>query len=148
LDCPRCGHVYSTYEFIKQGFEEHGEEVVRAAFSLKRTAILQINPLQNIICRNCRLHISVAGRGFYPGYDYEYYQNKPGEPGSYACCRAPWPDPWPNLQKSVWPPNSGANAGASWGRRLNSYALPRTERMEPESGGPLQTLGPRRAADF
>jgi hypothetical protein len=25
-DCPRCGHVYSTYEFIRQGIEEHGEE--------------------------------------------------------------------------------------------------------------------------
>jgi hypothetical protein len=24
LDCPRCGHVYSTYEFIQQGIEEHG----------------------------------------------------------------------------------------------------------------------------
>jgi hypothetical protein len=92
LYCPRCGHVYSTYEFIQQGFEQHGEEVVRAAFSLKRVAILQINPVQNIICPNCRLHILVAGKGFYPGYD-----TKPGEPGSYACCRAPWPVPpdWP-----------------------------------------------------
>jgi hypothetical protein len=96
LDCPRCGHVYSTYEFIQQGIEEHGEEHVRAAFSLKRVAIVQINPVQDIICRNCRSHILVAGRGFYPGYDYEYYSKFPGEPGSYACCRAPWPDPWPN----------------------------------------------------
>jgi hypothetical protein len=97
LDCPRCGHVYSTYEFIQQGFEEHGEEVVRAAFSLKRTAILQINPVQNIICRNCRLHMIVGGAGFYPGYDYEYYHSYPGEAGSYACCRAPYPVPpgWP-----------------------------------------------------
>ena len=94
LDCPRCGHVYSTYEFIQQGFEQHGEEVVRAAFSLKRTAILQINPVQNIICRNCRLSILVGGAGFYPGYDYEYININ--QPGHYACCRAPWPDPWPN----------------------------------------------------
>jgi hypothetical protein len=68
LDCPRCGHVYSTYEFFQQGFETHGEEVVRAAFSLKRAAILQINPVQNIICPNCRLRILVGGRGFYPGF--------------------------------------------------------------------------------
>jgi hypothetical protein len=98
LDCPRCGHVYSTYEFIQQGFEEHGEEVVRAVFSLKRVAILQINPVQNIICRNCRLHILVArGAGILfggPGYDYEYININ--QPGSYSCCRAPGPDPWPN----------------------------------------------------
>ena len=95
LDCPRCGHVYSTYEFIQQGFEEHGEEVVRAAFSVKQVAILQINPVQNIICRNCRLSILVGGRGFYPGYDYEYININ--QPGYYACCRAPWPVPpgWP-----------------------------------------------------
>ena len=95
LDCPRCGHVYSTYEFIQQGFENHGEEVVRAAFSLKRAAILQINPVQNIVCRNCSLHILVAGKGFYPGYDYEYYSTN--QAGYYACCRAPWPVPpgWP-----------------------------------------------------
>jgi hypothetical protein len=93
LDCPRCGHVYSTYEFIQQGFEEHGEEVVRAAFSIKRVAILQINPVQNIICRNCRLSILVGGTGFYPGYDYEYININ--QPGYYACCRAPWPNPFP-----------------------------------------------------
>jgi hypothetical protein len=95
LDCPRCGHVYSTYEFIQQGFENHGEEVVRAAFSFKRAAILQFNPVQNIVCRNCRLHILVGGKGFYPGYDYEYYNTN--QAGYYACCRAPWPVPpdWP-----------------------------------------------------
>ena len=102
LDCPRCGHVYSTYEFIQQGFEEHGEEVVRGAFSLKRVAILQINPVQNIICRNCRLHILVAkgwGGGFGgPGYDYEYININ--QPGYYSCCRAPWPRwPWPVIEE-------------------------------------------------
>jgi hypothetical protein len=99
LDCPRCAHVYSTYEFIQQGFEEHGEEVVRAAFSIRRVAILQINPVQNIICRNCRLHILVAGAPETfggPGYDYEYININ--QPGYYSCCRAPaprWPPTWP-----------------------------------------------------
>jgi hypothetical protein len=99
LDCPRCGHVYSTYEFIQQGFEEHGEEVVRAAFSIRRVAILQINPVQNIICRNCRLHILVARAPETfggPGYDYEYININ--QPGYYSCCRAPapgWPPTWP-----------------------------------------------------
>jgi hypothetical protein len=97
-DCPRCGQVYSTHEFIQQGFEEHGEEVVKAAFSLKRAAILQINPVQNTICRNCRLHILVAREGFYPGYDYDYYCRFGN---CYMCCRAPWPVPpgWPVIEE-------------------------------------------------
>lgn len=82
LDCPRCGHVYSTYEFIQQGFKQHGEEVVRAAFSLKRVAILQVNPVQNPICPNCRLDISLAGYGAW--YDYDY-STSDGE--RYACCQ-------------------------------------------------------------
>jgi hypothetical protein len=61
LDCPRCGHPYSTYEFIQQGTEEHGEEFVRTAFSLRQAAILELNPVQNTICRNCGLHILSAG---------------------------------------------------------------------------------------
>jgi len=103
LDCPRCGHVYSTYEFIQQGFEQHGEEVVRATFSLKRVAILQINPVQNIICRNCRLHILLAKGwgGFGPDYDYEYININ--QPGYYACCRGPWPTPpgWPVIEERL-----------------------------------------------
>lgn len=85
LDCPRCGHVYSTYEFIQQGIEEHGEELVRAAFSLKRAAIIQINPVQDTICRNCRLHILLGGNGIYGSYDYEY---RCPLNNAYACCRA------------------------------------------------------------
>jgi hypothetical protein len=85
LDCPRCGHVYSTYEFIQQGIEEHGEEHVRAAFSLKRAAILQINPVQDTICRNCRLHILLGEGGTYGNYDYEY---RCIENNAYACCRS------------------------------------------------------------
>lgn len=82
LECPRCGHCYSTYEFIQQGIEEHGEKVVRDTFSLKRAAILQINPVQNTICRNCRLHMISAGRvRIY--YTYDYWCNLGN---AYACC--------------------------------------------------------------
>jgi hypothetical protein len=98
LHCPRCGHVYSTYEFIQQGIEEHGEEYVRAAFSLKRAAIIQINPVQDTICRNCRLHILVApGNGNFPngGYDYEY---RCVEDNAYACCKAAIVEAAPNLR--------------------------------------------------
>jgi hypothetical protein len=97
LNCPRCGHVYSTYEFIQQGIEEHGEEHVRATFSLKGTAILQINPVQNTICRNCRLHILLAGVGVgtFGGYDYEYWCPLRN---AYVCCRAVVVAAAPNLQ--------------------------------------------------
>ena len=84
LDCPRCGHVYSTYEFIQQGIEEHGEEHVRAAFSLKRTSILQINPVQNVVCRNCRVTILLDGSGRPGSYDYLYRIDKDEW---YACCK-------------------------------------------------------------
>ncbi len=86
LNCPRCGAVYSTYEFIQQGFEEHGEGHVRTAFSLKRAAILQINPVQNTICRNCHLHILGAGRvggGIRIHYHYDYWCP---QGNAYACC--------------------------------------------------------------
>ncbi|MEH6652429.1 MAG: hypothetical protein V7707_20630, partial [Motiliproteus sp.] len=88
LDCPRCGHVYSTYEFIQQGIEEHGEEFVKTAFSLKRVAILQINPVQNTICRNCHLHFLSTGlveRGVRVFYSYDY-STSDGE--AYACCNS------------------------------------------------------------
>jgi hypothetical protein len=88
LDCPRCGHPYSTYEFIQQGLEEHGEAFVRSAFSLRQAAILEINPVQNTTCRNCRLHILSApavGRAapirIYYNYDYWCVQGN-----AYACC--------------------------------------------------------------
>lgn len=85
MNCPRCGHVYSTYEFIHQGIEQHGEEQIRAAFTLRGTAILQINPVQDVVCRNCRLNILVAEGGIGEGtYDYEYRIDLDQ---SYACCR-------------------------------------------------------------
>ena len=88
LDCPRCGDCYSTYEFIQQGIEEHGQEVVRGTFSFRRAAILQIHPVQNIICRNCRLHILPGDQfgdpGKYGGYYYDYAC---GQGNAYACCQ-------------------------------------------------------------
>lgn len=87
LTCPRCEHVYSTYEFIQQGFKEHGEEAVRTAFSLKRVGILQINPLQHPMCPECRLDISLAvGERYSPTYHYAYNDPKTGRP-EYACCQ-------------------------------------------------------------
>jgi hypothetical protein len=85
LNCPRCKHGYSTYEFIQQGFEQHGKDVVTAAFSLKQAAILQINPVQDIICRNCRLHILFDDEGTHTDYHYEYRCNLNN---AYACCQA------------------------------------------------------------
>lgn len=84
LDCPRCGRVYSTYEFIQQGFKEHGEEAVRTVFSLKRVAILQINPVQNPICPDCDLDISLAAPEYGGTYHYDYSLSD-GE--RYACCQ-------------------------------------------------------------
>jgi hypothetical protein len=87
LDCPRCGHPYSTYEFIQQGIEEHGEEFVRTAFQLRQAAILELNPVQNTICRNCRLHILSAGdvelERARIHYHYDYWCV---EGNAYACC--------------------------------------------------------------
>ncbi|MEV5570720.1 hypothetical protein AB0L06_11760 [Spirillospora sp. NPDC052269] len=91
LNCPRCGHCYSTYEFIQQGIEEHGLEVVRDTFSLTRVALLQIHPVQNITCRNCRLSMLIRveaedGEGFgnYGGYYYDYACS---QGNAYACCQ-------------------------------------------------------------
>jgi hypothetical protein len=85
LKCPRCGHGYGTYEFIQQGIEEHGKDLVRATFSLKQAAILQINPVQDTICQNCRLHILFDDAGSHTDYHYEYRCNLNN---AYACCRA------------------------------------------------------------
>jgi hypothetical protein len=76
LECPRCQHHYSTYEFIQQGIQEHGEEVVRSTFSFKG-GVFQINPNQVPICRNCGL-IIIVGQ-----YDY-LYRDRDGRP-AYAC---------------------------------------------------------------
>lgn len=84
IDCPRCGHAYSTYEFIEQGFKEHGEALVRAVFSTKRLAILQVNPSQDPVCPKCALHISIGGAGPVGGYFYQYACK---EGNGYACCQ-------------------------------------------------------------
>jgi len=76
IECPRCGHLYSTYEFIQQGIREHGEKVVRAAFSFKG-GIFQINPNQVPICPVCRLRIF--------GGTYNYLYTDPDGRPEYAC---------------------------------------------------------------
>jgi hypothetical protein len=76
LECPRCGHPYSTYEFIQQGIQEHGEELVRSAFSFKG-GIFQINPNQVPLCPSCRLIIL--------GGTYHYLYNGPDGRPEYAC---------------------------------------------------------------
>jgi len=87
LECPRCSAQYSTYEFIEQGIEQHGGDIVRQTFSLKRAAVFQINPVQDIICRSCSLRLIRAAR---PGsirvtYHYNY---SCVERNAYACCES------------------------------------------------------------
>lgn len=76
IECPHCGAPYSTYEFIQQGIEEHGEDVVRATFSFKG-GVFQINPNQVPVCQTCRLIII----GVYYNYMYTDPQGRP----EYAC---------------------------------------------------------------
>lgn len=59
VTCPRCESVYSTYQFIQQGIKEHGEEAVRATFSLKEASVLQSHPRQRIICQSCNFDITI-----------------------------------------------------------------------------------------
>ena len=80
MNCPRCGNLYSTYEFIQQGIKEHGEEAVRAVFSLKDVGILQVHPMQNSVCPRCGLYLARVGGGYY--YDYRCVENN-----AYACCK-------------------------------------------------------------
>ena len=77
LECPRCKHLYSTYEFIQQGIRQHGEEAVRSTFSFKG-GVFQINPHQVPVCQNCRQII--IGVGVY-NYLYTDPQGRP----AYAC---------------------------------------------------------------
>lgn len=80
LSCPRCGNLYSTYEFIQQGIREHGEETVRAVFSLKEVGLLQVHPMQNAVCAHCGLYLSRVRGGY--NYDYRCRQDN-----AYACCK-------------------------------------------------------------
>jgi hypothetical protein len=59
VTCPRCESVYSTYQFIQQGMKEHGEEAIRATFSLKNASILQSHPRQRIICQTCSMELTI-----------------------------------------------------------------------------------------
>lgn len=78
LECPRCGHLYSTHDFIQQGIKEHGEEVVRSTFSYKG-GVFQINPNQVPVCQNCGMIIIGVGV-----YNYLYRDRQTGVP-EYAC---------------------------------------------------------------
>jgi hypothetical protein len=78
LECPRCKHHYSTYDFIQQGMKEHGEEAVRSTFSFKG-GVFQINPRQAPICQRCGLIIIGVGV-----YSYLYRDRQTGIP-EYAC---------------------------------------------------------------
>ena len=77
LECPRCKHPYSTYDFIQQGIKEHGEEAVRSTFSFKG-GVFQINPRQAPVCQRCGLIIIGVGV-------YSYLYNGPDGRPEYAC---------------------------------------------------------------
>src|SRR5713101_773599 len=61
IECPKCGHGYGMYEFLQQGIEEHGREVVEAILSLRDINIIRVNPIQTPVCPNCRLRIRGGG---------------------------------------------------------------------------------------
>jgi len=75
FDCPRCGHGYGAYEFLKQGIEEHGREVPESILSMEDTAVIQVNPVQIPVCPNCGLPM-----GLMRAHHYSY------NPG-YGCCK-------------------------------------------------------------
>ena len=81
--CLRCQSIYGTYEFIRQGIKEHGEEAVRAVFSLKHVSVLQTHPRQHIICQNCGLALTLARAVVVEPHSYLYRSENHG----YACCR-------------------------------------------------------------
>jgi len=82
--CPRCQASYGTYQFIQQGIKEHGEDAVRAVFSLEDVGILQVHPRQNTRCQGCGLELAMATLPIMrDGHDY-WYDNLKG--GRYACC--------------------------------------------------------------
>ena len=78
IKCPRCGHSYGMYEFLEQGIEEHGREVVETVLSLKDVSIIRVNPINIPVCRNCRQTIIVDADGLTGGHYYEC--------GQYGCC--------------------------------------------------------------
>jgi hypothetical protein len=84
--CPRCASVYGTYEFIQQGIKEHGEQAVRAAFSLEVASVLQVHPRQNITCQTCGLTLAWARRPKPIKMGPHSYLYRSGN-HSYGCCR-------------------------------------------------------------
>ena|SRR5215207_5614943 len=76
--CPNCGHDYGMYEFLQQGIEEHGRKMVEGILELKDVAVIRVNPIQNLVCRNCKQDIpteTLLGKPL-------YYQCNLG----YGCC--------------------------------------------------------------
>src|ERR1700730_17452612 len=80
IECPRCGHSYGMCEFLKQGIEEHGREVVDSVFSLKDVCVIRVNATQIPVCRNCRQTIIVDRANRTMGHWYECRE--------YGCCDA------------------------------------------------------------
>lgn len=52
-----CGGVYGMFEFMQQGLRQHGKEWIGAIAEMKDTAVLRMNPTQDIFCPKCGLII-------------------------------------------------------------------------------------------
>src|ERR1700688_203793 len=52
-----CGGEYGMFEFMEQGLRQHGKDWVGAVAELKNTAVLRVNPTQDIFCPKCGLII-------------------------------------------------------------------------------------------
>ncbi|HEU4508678.1 MAG TPA: hypothetical protein VFR78_10600 [Pyrinomonadaceae bacterium] len=76
--CPNCGGDYGMYEFLQQGIESHGRRMVEGILSLKDVAVIRVNPVQHLVCRNCKDEIPSATLLGKP----LYYQCNLG----YGCC--------------------------------------------------------------
>jgi hypothetical protein len=74
-----CGGVYGMFEFMEQGLRQHGREWVGAVVELKDTAVLRINPVQDIFCPKCRLIIITS-------HWYSMYTD--GGKMLYGCCKS------------------------------------------------------------
>jgi len=79
IECP-CGGVYGGFEFIQQGLQVHGRNWVGAVIELKNTAVLRINPAQDVFCPTCTQVLA-------PVHYYE--MRMPNGTLSYGCCYGP-----------------------------------------------------------
>ena len=80
------GHVYGLFEFIQQGIREHGRDFVLATMELKNTAVLRINPVQNLICPKCNERLIIFHKDLYACHR---------DDGKllYGCCKGELPGP-------------------------------------------------------